>query len=872
MSLDSDESDILADIQALDKVLSQNATNDRSTDNPSIGSSSPSSENGSCDSDDDDDDSYYINSNSNVDKFQNAFEINKQLIRGLMIAKKKVTALLKECEKKIERLDEKLKITTDDLTDHCKLLLTTAGMPYFKNKNCFSAPKNYDTKLKESRGELFLLDLMKKPCRWSEKDRKMLITTIETEAKCIVLGQSVDDIGKKEPSKLSDLITKMEAMGEKEFDWYKIAATDFEDKHSANECRCMWNMYLHPDFYRKGWTSMEDNQLLQYVRIHNYQNWDAITARLGTKRSAYQCFIRYNTIKKTPFIGRSWTKVEDQQLVRVMNRLKIGNYIPWAEIASYMNYRTKQQVYTRWVYGKAPHLTKGRFTRAETDTLMMAIKKHGMNFPKISRTLMPQRSAIQLYSRYQTIIDGKSKNTWSFDYDTKLLSLQSKHGNNWSKIAKDFPSKSRTQVRHRYNALMKFIDKGHSLHEIHRKTTLNMNVSTTKISLFNQSENYTRDKLQISDILPRLLDILRYPPSSNSTNFQVSYDYAQLAYETNQFYNTLNMLNVDFDIQDDFFSYAHISKHQRKLLTALKNYIEYRKNYEKNDEMIEEYRSLMFGPVPQVDENSRFIPPLPFDGYMRRKKPKNTKLINCNLDLTNKFLIDVPTKMVTPSDINSFLIGTEEVQFSKFSQLLIGNDYQCDEDENLCESSERQFSKIQLKLCRHETKKELSNRNLQGTSRTEYINNDTDETKDIFKDLVMPNHPTLLGLKNLLVWKLLYEWQDKSTTAYQPLEMKDYEYQKAYHMLKHRLLQMFKLPIGLSTAILHLQGPQDSIFLTDEDEVEQKKSPPKRKPRSKWRLDLSVNNDDSQDINVETANHRAKCNSEIPCKRRKIAK
>ncbi|GAB1864950.1 snRNA-activating protein complex subunit 4 [Camponotus japonicus] len=836
---ESDDSDIQADIEALTAALSlpttsnsqqQFISNDSRSSSPSINFEES-----------DDEDLKYIYMKEDK-KSLNAHEINEKLITGLMLVKKNLITLLQECERKIKELDEKM-ISRDrsSLRTVDRISVNDVGMPYFKDKNHFKAPKNYDRKVKESRGELFLPSL-RKPSRWTGRDREKLLKAIHNEAIESILStkfnNEIDESCKETSSNQAEKIVlprnfreMVGAVGEKEFDWHKISSEDFDDKHSPGECEVMWNVYLHPDFNKSEWTGAEDNKLLQYAKKCKYQDWDTITLLLGTNRSAYQCFIRYNTIKKIPFSGCAWTNEEDKFLANIINHLKIGDYIPWAEVANHMRHRTKQQIYTRWMYRKAPHLKKGRWNYLETKTLLNAVEKYGTDFPKISNIVMPHRSSIQLSARYQTIIENMNDNMWTIDDDERLLRLHKNYNNDWSKIATYFSNKSRTQVRHRFSAIVKYMNKNISFEDIPRP------------SLSKQISKYKLKKhriIHMDDIQLRLYEILSLPPLE-IINSQKSYDSNQLAYDTRRLYNTLNLLNANLDFSNSFLNHAPLNKKEKQLLTSLKEYINIRNNGIQNHEQIERFRMQMFGCVEEINENS-FIPPLPFDGYIRTKKIKSkNQSIDCELINDNeKFLIDVPTEFSVNPYIHSFINIEEEIQFHKFSELLISDCYECNEQHmNLYKLLEcnLSFDKINttseyhvtdimndLELTNYNKKKCLNK--LQTPINIEYTNDEDNEEK-LFSGIIMPNRPTLLGLKNLLLWKLLYEYQNKSKHCKILFNDEQQEIEQIttdcpitesveYQLLQTRLLQLFKLPIGLSNTMLELSGPE-RIFLTKEE-------------------------------------------------------
>lgn len=864
---ESDDSDILADIKALDNALMLNTNNKSSDSWHDIHNDSSSS------SVDDSDDScieneFYRQSCQDTE-FADAYEINKRLIKGLMLAKKKVSTLLQRCEEKIEELNEEIETSKDGSTLHERTRYSIAGTPYFKDKLGFSAPKNADMKLKESRNELSVLHVQKS-CRWSGKDRTALLNAIcdEVFSSMSTSGFNVEQLSNKTtdnqtgdettnkglskshsiaanslakttvmiPLNFSEIVR---TMNENQIDWMKIAAQNFDNKHSPGECRSMWNVYLHPDINKNDWTNKEDKRLVQHVKQCGYQDWNTIATRLGTKRSAYQCFIRYNTIRGLPTSGRNWTKPEDQHLQLVINKLQIGNYIPWAEVANYMGNRTKQQVYTRWMYRKAPHLMKGRFTYVETQTLLKAVSQYGTDFSKISRHVMPHRTTVQLNGHYQSILQNKA-NAWTYEDDMKLIKLHKKYGNNWVKIANSFVPKTRTQVRHRYMALQRYTTKGYKIRTIPRSnqpTSLDSKRADGSSSSAHNLQSIRKKipllscNISTDTIQARLFENLSFPLIPGNINSQEIYSAKQLEYATKELYDMLKLLDTNFDLSNMFFDYAHLSKKEKQLFTSLKRYVtaHHCMNNEKRDQIIEMFRCRMFGSETNV--TSHFIPPLPFSGYVKRKRQHKTNSINYDSSCKEKYLVDLATDKIIPCNINSFFIGVEEeIQFQKLSQLLIKDNYSCNKqnvnsraslvyNSSLNEVRTRGTQRLKPNIAKTEicVTKAVQSCKTQESTRVKSI-----DKNDILNDAITPNHETLLGLKNLMFWKMLHEFQSdqsfptlKNNTQHQTKIPKSPAFEKAYKALKIRLIRLFKLPLTLSRVMVEM-SEQESLFVIEE--------------------------------------------------------
>lgn len=110
----------------------------------------------------------------------------------------------------------------------------------------------------------------------------------------------------------------------------------------------MWYNYLMPTLNRKAWSSDEEDELLNAIAEYGAQNWSEI-ARYVANRSAYQCFVHYQTTlgenqaqKNVP-----WTDNEDQRLRDYVEKYRIGNIIPWTKITGMMPNRNRIQVYNR---------------------------------------------------------------------------------------------------------------------------------------------------------------------------------------------------------------------------------------------------------------------------------------------------------------------------------------------------------------------------------------------------------------------------------------------------------------------------------------------------------------------------------------------
>lgn len=833
--------------------------------------------------------------NVNLSDPEAALNLNKKIISLLTAARRRLQLLLKECKRRQAVIDQK--IHQRNVCPMSRILLTAAGIPYFKDKQHFPAPKNHDAKIKASRGELQIINL---PCplRWTLKDRNTLWEAIYSGAQAV----SQEETKRKEITETSMALSNAEdplkldlklrdkripeemiqnfrnlvgPLGSKEFDWLKIAATDFNGRHSANECRAMWHVFLHPDINKSKWKKIEDENLKMLADEFNFQNWDIIADRLNTNRTGYQCFIRFNTNFRNNMFNRisSWSKEEDQKLTDTINALRTGNFIPWGEVAKLMGQRRKQQIYMRWNYSLAPNLKKGRFTEDEDKLLLEGVKKYGSNFTKISLSLLPHRTTAQLNDHYRTLMNEK-KNDWSYDDDTKLLQLVEKYGNNWSVIAKKFANKSRVQVRHRHTAIIRYRNRSHSVTTLpkwEQKIELNRpeDILADGEQMLNEmSQLITKpmvkgveDKEQQSDIDVELKDYFKgiYKTNSRRGRIKKFYNLEELEEKTQKLYVILRMLNADLDIPDDFEDAINLTEKDKQLLTSLKEYAKSEGliSFDTKRILIESTRQKMFGSQPSSANEEHFIPPLPFGGKVQRTKRK--KLIGIN------YIPDGDTRLVElikefqVSEAIIPLIGGWDIQtqFQKVAEKLIeetktSRDFSCSEklvDRLKPLPSETYFfpemnknSNDTVNIDPHipSTSALVSNKRADITTQQSISDTTSQKFKKYYPEIsIPPNYTTLLAFRGILLSKHILEMEDpaddEDEREHKHLEcLITPEGQKALELFEERLTKLFKFPIELSEVAPPLiHGVRDKYFFDDDDNCEKKRKRDKDYPGSK---------------------------------------
>lgn len=405
--------------------------------------------------------------------------------------------------------------------------------PYFKDRYLFSCGPNADTLYRRQHGlEQTTMNVRRKRNRWTDKDSQLLsdlirkeliakeIERLESEkrrlkreavlnkgktetcevkdeaTKCVLNKGELkvgDQSGEIKPQKLNkaenkikiedevintinskDITELMNGKDDWKFDWEKISIIGFNNRYTSNECAQYWRLYLRPSINKEQWSKDEDDGLVKLATKYKRQNWEKISEELGTNRSPFQVFQRYFSylFKLQPKSKLDYLPpVDDKELANVVKSCIIDGKIEWHSV-SRLTGRPVKQLYNQWWYSSDPKKIKGKFTKEEDMIILTGFKELGYNSKMLS-TILKHRSSSQILSRYKCLIpDGSSRGPWELHEDKLLLKLVDEYGfGEWSKIASQFDTRNRTQIRQRYSILQQKIneDKNFNVERLKRK-------------------------------------------------------------------------------------------------------------------------------------------------------------------------------------------------------------------------------------------------------------------------------------------------------------------------------------------------------------------------------------------------------------------
>ncbi|XP_072908426.1 snRNA-activating protein complex subunit 4 isoform X2 [Hemitrygon akajei] len=351
--------------------------------------------------------------------------------------------------------------------------------PYFRDKvTGLGPPANQDTKEKARQGikpfEEFLIT------SWKQREKDKLTIAIANDSIQRLLQPKLlrlENLNKKldlsRSEKQKNVLMKQIAETEREMeeinqmtqrqllgnrfddhDWMKIANIDFDGSRKAEDIKNVWQNSEHPSINKEQWSSQETQQLIEIAERCGCVDWEWVASELKTNRTAYMCLQKYQEYNKD-LKKKEWTKEEDQMLTELVQKMRVGNFIPYTKIAYFMEGRNASQILFHWSKSLDPTLKRGPWSRKEDRLLLKAVAKYGSrDWFKIQEEI-PGRVDCQCRDRYMNALNQNvRKGKWTEEEENTFKSLLEKHGvGNWTKIAAELPGRTGTQCMSKWKVL-----------------------------------------------------------------------------------------------------------------------------------------------------------------------------------------------------------------------------------------------------------------------------------------------------------------------------------------------------------------------------------------------------------------------------------
>ncbi|XP_059050622.1 uncharacterized protein LOC131845563 isoform X2 [Achroia grisella] len=405
-------------------------------------------------------------------KIEMAIALNKFTDEKLQRLERMLYSRLRECNSELSEIH--IDVHKQDKIESFRYI--NCGKPYFRDKDNYPAPNNEDTVLM-LKSEMFDFFSVASVPGWTVKDKSEFVHLIQKMSQSLKtreLNSQIAQLQRIPKNKITqsikltlqsltaqlNVVNKLPLQDialpiDQEYDWETVA-NKLNYRHTPQEYRALWKLFLHPSINKDSWSKTEHTALQKIAHAHYLQNWDEIAKELNSGRTGYQSFVYFRTNMNNNFTGQKWTKEEEEYLKRFIEYYKEDEYIPWGKVAAAMENRTKIQVYNK--YFRLTEQRKGRFLPEEDTVILTCVDNFGPNFKRIKRYL-PSRSITQLRNRYNVLNKNCISIVWTAAEDKKLVQLMANQDSsfNYSSVSTHFPGKDRGHLRARYITLKKWM-------------------------------------------------------------------------------------------------------------------------------------------------------------------------------------------------------------------------------------------------------------------------------------------------------------------------------------------------------------------------------------------------------------------------------
>ncbi|XP_053726346.1 snRNA-activating protein complex subunit 4 isoform X1 [Synchiropus splendidus] len=367
-----------------------------------------------------------------------------------------------------------------------KLYLGHFMKPYFKDKvTGLGPPANPESQEKSRRTSGCLDERLVKSRKWESWQKTLLIHAVSRDhlrrlvqpklSKVDYLTQKLTAVVEAErpPLRLQiealerevDLLRQQnqeELIGDRycDHDWQKISNIDFEGSRLPGDLQLFWQNFLHPSINKTTWSRDEVQKLKELCNTHQERHWEEISQELGTGRTAFMCLQTFQRFVSDSLKRGAWTPEEDAQLRQLVDKMRIGNFVPYTQISYFMEGRDVSQLVYRWSHVLDPNIKKGPWTKFEDQLLLRAVSHYGEKSWWKIRMEVPGRTDGACRDRYYDCLKAGTKRG-PFDHQERalLLKLVKAHGvGRWAKIAAEIPNRNDGQCLKAWKTLSRTVD------------------------------------------------------------------------------------------------------------------------------------------------------------------------------------------------------------------------------------------------------------------------------------------------------------------------------------------------------------------------------------------------------------------------------
>jgi hypothetical protein len=144
----------------------------------------------------------------------------------------------------------------------------------------------------------------------------------------------------------------------------------------GRECFRHYHTTASPELNKLDWTEEEEKNLIKICEELNYRNWELISEKLGTNRSAFECLRHYQQALNSDLVNSTaWTEEEDSLLKSAVEEYGVGR---WQQVSNAIPGRSAIQANNRWKISQACNdsIVSGHWLEREERELFLSCIAH----------------------------------------------------------------------------------------------------------------------------------------------------------------------------------------------------------------------------------------------------------------------------------------------------------------------------------------------------------------------------------------------------------------------------------------------------------------------------------------------------------------
>eukprot|EP01054_Gregarina_sp_Poly1_P001524 Gregarina_sp_Poly_1__1523@NODE_1383_length_4248_cov_66_729491_g927_i0_p1_GENE_NODE_1383_length_4248_cov_66_729491_g927_i0NODE_1383_length_4248_cov_66_729491_g927_i0_p1_ORF_typecomplete_len825_score122_78Myb_DNAbinding/PF00249_31/0_18Myb_DNAbinding/PF00249_31/0_00087Myb_DNAbinding/PF00249_31/5_5e07Myb_DNAbinding/PF00249_31/1_8e11Myb_DNAbinding/PF00249_31/2_1e10Myb_DNAbind_6/PF13921_6/1_1e03Myb_DNAbind_6/PF13921_6/0_059Myb_DNAbind_6/PF13921_6/9_8e08Myb_DNAbind_6/PF13921_6/1e10Myb_DNAbind_6/PF13921 len=241
-------------------------------------------------------------------------------------------------------------------------------------------------------------------------------------------------------------------------DFWESVAGNFASR-SGRETQIHFVHWIDPRINRNPeWDKKEEAKILELVHecleTNRTVDWDFVAEKLGTGRTKFAVYHRYQTALNTELTCRQWTPEQDEKLISLVENYTEDRRKVWSYASERFEDKTNEQCRSRYEL-LTRDAKKGNWILEEDLKLQVLVALFGRGqWAKIA-ALVPDRTDVKCRERYENMLAPEiERRPWTTEESNKLMELVKQNGpGNWAVLVEHFEGRTDSDLWRQWQRL-----------------------------------------------------------------------------------------------------------------------------------------------------------------------------------------------------------------------------------------------------------------------------------------------------------------------------------------------------------------------------------------------------------------------------------